>query len=492
VTQDALTHSEQLQQRVVMTTYDKFYINGQWVASQGTSSIDVFDSITEEVMATVPEGTAKDVADAARAARAAFDSWSTLPAEERAKYMNRIGDALAGRIDEISSAISRETGMNKMLSQLVQVGLPINSFKTAAALAESFNFSKEIGSSLVVREPIGVVGCITPWNYPLHQIAAKVAYAMAAGCTVVLKPSEVAPIDAFMLAEIIHEVGLPAGVFNLVTGTGPVVGEAISASEDIDMVSFTGSTRAGRRVMQVGAESIKKISLELGGKSANIICDDLDAENFGKAVMGGVGKAFLNSGQTCSALTRMLVPRTRLTEAEAAAAAVAEGMKVGDPFAEGTNLGPLASSAQRDRVQMYINKGIEEGATLIAGGLGAPEGLTTGFYVKPTVFSNVTNDMTIAQEEIFGPVLCILPYDNLDEAVEIANGTVYGLAGAVFSADKDKAIAIARRMKTGQVEVNGGAFNPNAPFGGYKQSGIGRELGEYGFEEFLEIKSLQL
>ncbi len=475
-----------------MTTYDKFYINGQWVASQGTSSIDVFDSITEEVMATVPEGTAKDVADAARAARAAFDSWSTLPAEERAKYMNRIGDALAGRIDEISSAISRETGMNKMLSQLVQVGLPINSFKTAAALAESFNFSKEIGSSLVVREPIGVVGCITPWNYPLHQIAAKVAYAMAAGCTVVLKPSEVAPIDAFMLAEIIHEVGLPAGVFNLVTGTGPVVGEAISASEDIDMVSFTGSTRAGRRVMQVGAETIKKISLELGGKSANIICDDLDAENFGKAVMGGVGKAFLNSGQTCSALTRMLVPRTRLAEAETAAAAVAEGMKVGDPFAEGTNLGPLASSAQRDRVQMYINKGIEEGATLIAGGLGAPEGLTTGFYVKPTVFSNVTNDMTIAQEEIFGPVLCILPYDTLDEAVEIANGTVYGLAGAVFSADKDKAIAIARRMKTGQVEVNGGAFNPNAPFGGYKQSGIGRELGEYGFEEFLEIKSLQL
>ena len=475
-----------------MTTYDKFYINGQWVASQGTSSIDVFDSITEEVMATIPEGIAKDVADAARAARAAFDSWSTLPVEERAKYINRIGDALAGRMDEISSAISRETGMNKMLSQLVQVGLPINSFKTAAALAESFNFSKEIGSSVVVREPIGVVGCITPWNYPLHQIAAKVAYAMAAGCTVVLKPSEVAPIDAFMLAEIIHEVGLPAGVFNLVTGTGPVVGEAISSSEDIDMVSFTGSTRAGRRVMQVGAETIKKISLELGGKSANIICDDLDAETFGKAVMGGVGKAFLNSGQTCSALTRMLVPRARLAEAEAAAAAVADGMKVGDPFAEGTNLGPLASAAQRDRVQMYINKGIEEGATLIAGGLGAPEGLTTGFYVKPTVFSNVTNDMTIAQEEIFGPVLSILPYDSLDEAVEIANGTVYGLAGAVYSADKDKAIAIARRMKTGQVEVNGGAFNPNAPFGGYKQSGIGRELGEYGFEEFLEIKSLQL
>lgn len=475
-----------------MTTYDKIYINGQWVSSKGTGTISVFDSVTEEVMATIPDGTADDVAVAAAAARAAFDSWSTLPAEERAKYMNRIGDALGGRMDEIASAISRETGMAKPLSNIIQVGIPINSFKQAALLAETFNFTKEIGSSLVVREPIGVVGCITPWNYPLHQIAAKVAFAMAAGCTVVLKPSEVAPIDAFMLAEIIHEVGLPAGVFNLVTGTGPVVGEAIAASPDIDMVSFTGSTRAGRRVMQVGAETVKKIALELGGKSANIICDDLDAETFGKAVMGGTGKAFLNSGQTCSALTRMLVPRSRLAEAEAAAAAVAGGMKVGDPFAEGTNLGPLASAAQRDRVQMYINKGIEEGATLIAGGLGAPDGLDKGYYVKPTVFSNVTNDMTIAQEEIFGPVLSILPYDDIDQAVEIANGTVYGLAGAVFSADKDKAIAIAKRMKTGQVEVNGGAFNPNAPFGGYKQSGIGRELGEYGFEEFLEIKSLQL
>lgn len=475
-----------------MTTYDKIYINGQWVSSKGTGTISVFDSVTEEVMATIPDGTADDVAAAATAARAAFDSWSTLPAEERAKYMNRIGDALGGRMDEIASAISRETGMAKPLSNIIQVGIPINSFKQAALLAETFNFTKEIGSSLVVREPIGVVGCITPWNYPLHQIAAKVAFAMAAGCTVVLKPSEVAPIDAFMLAEIIDEVGLPAGVFNLVTGTGPVVGEAIAASPDIDMVSFTGSTRAGRRVMQVGAETVKKIALELGGKSANIICDDLDAETFGKAVMGGTGKAFLNSGQTCSALTRMLVPRSRLAEAEAAAAAVAGGMKVGDPFAEGTNLGPLASAAQRDRVQMYINKGIEEGATLIAGGLGAPDGLDKGYYVKPTVFSNVTNDMTIAQEEIFGPVLSILPYDDIDQAVEIANGTVYGLAGAVFSADKDKAIAIAKRMKTGQVEVNGGAFNPNAPFGGYKQSGIGRELGEYGFEEFLEIKSLQL
>jgi acyl-CoA reductase-like NAD-dependent aldehyde dehydrogenase len=336
------------------------------------------------------------------------------------------------------------------------------------------------------------VGCITPWNYPLHQIAAKVAFAMAAGCTVVLKPSEVAPIDAFMLAEIIHEVGLPAGVFNLVTGTGPVVGEAIAASPDVDMVSFTGSTRAGRRVMQVGAETIKKVALELGGKSANIICDDLDDETFTKAVMGGTGQAFLNSGQTCSLLSRMLVPRAKLEQAEALAAAVANNIKVGDPFAEGTNVGPLASAAQRDRVQMYINKGIEEGAKLIAGGAGAPEGLNTGYYVKPTVFSEVSNDMTIAQEEIFGPVLSIIPYDGIDDAVAIANDSVYGLAGAVFAKDKETGIAIARRIRTGQVTVNGGGFNPNAPFGGYKQSGVGRELGEYGFEEFLEIKSLQL
>jgi acyl-CoA reductase-like NAD-dependent aldehyde dehydrogenase len=326
----------------------------------------------------------------------------------------------------------------------------------------------------------------------LHQISAKVAFAMAAGCTVVLKPSEVAPVDAFILAEIIHEAGLPKGVFNLVTGTGPVVGEAIAASADIDMVSFTGSTRAGKRVAQVGAETIKKIALELGGKSANIICDDLDEATFAKAVMGGVGKAFLNSGQTCSALTRMLVPRARLAEAEKSVVTAASGMKVGDPFAEGSNLGPLASAAQRDRVQSYIAKGIEEGAKLIFGGPGAPEGLTTGYYVNPTVFSEVKNSMTIAQEEIFGPVLVMIPYDTEDDAVAIANDSPYGLAGAVFSADKDKAIAIAKRMRTGQVEVNGGAFNPNAPFGGYKQSGIGRELGEYGFEEFLQIKSLQL
>jgi aldehyde dehydrogenase (NAD+) len=474
-----------------VTNYYKLYINGTWVPSTSSETIEVIDSITEDVMATIPAGTADDVDAAAKAARAAFESWAGLPVEERAKYLTRIGDALGARMDEIATAISKETGMPKPLSQLVQVGLPINSFNQAAAVAEAFPYEEQVGNSLIVREPIGVVGCITPWNYPLHQIAAKVAFAMAAGCTVVLKPSEVAPVDAFILAEIVHEVGVPAGVFNLVSGVGPVVGEAIAAHPDVDMVSFTGSTRAGKRVAQVGAETIKKIALELGGKSANILLDDLDEAGFKKAVASGVGKAFLNSGQTCSALTRMLVPRERLAEAEAIAATTAESMKVGDPFADGTNLGPLASAAQRDRVQSYISKGIDEGAKLIAGGPGAPEGVDRGFYVRPTVFSDVRDDMTIAQEEIFGPVLAILPYDDEEDAVRIANGVVYGLAGGVSSADPARAERVARRLRTGQVEVNGGSFNPNAPFGGYKQSGIGREYGRFGLEEFLEVKSLQ-
>ena len=475
-----------------MTIYDKLYINGAWAPSASADTIDVIDSVNEEVMATVPAGTAADVDAAVAAAKGAFESWSSTPVEERAKYMTRIGDSLGARMDEIATAISKETGMAKWLSQLVQVGLPINSFNQAAAVAQGYQFEENVGSSLVVREPIGVVACITPWNYPLHQIAAKVAYAMAAGCTVVLKPSEVAPVDAFILAEVIDEIGLPGGVFNLVSGVGPVVGEAMASHPDVDMVSFTGSTRAGKRVAQLGAETIKKIALELGGKSANVLLADLDEAGFKKAVRDGVGKAFLNSGQTCSALTRMLVPRERLAEAEAIAGATANAMVVGDPFAEGVHLGPLASAAQRDRVQGYIQKGIDEGATLVAGGLGKPEGVDVGFYVRPTVFSAVTPEMTIAQEEIFGPVLSILPYADEDDAVRIANGVVYGLAGGVWSADKAHAEQVARRLRTGQVEVNGGAFNPNAPFGGYKQSGIGREYGRFGLEEFLEIKSLQL
>ncbi|MEO6122100.1 MAG: aldehyde dehydrogenase family protein [Ilumatobacteraceae bacterium] len=475
-----------------VTNFDKLYINGAWVASTSAETLDVFDSVTESVMATIPSGTAADVDAAVSAAKAAFESWTSTPVEERAKYLTRIGDALGARMDEIATAISKETGMAKWLSQMVQVGLPINSFNQAAALAESYQFEEKVGSSLVVREGIGVVGCITPWNYPLHQIAAKVAFAMAAGCTVVLKPSEVAPIDAFILADIINEIGLPAGVFNLVSGVGPVVGEAMASHPDVDMISFTGSTRAGKRVAQLGAETIKKIALELGGKSANIMLDDLDEAGFQKAVADGVGKAFLNSGQTCSALTRMLVPKGRLAEAEAIAGATASAMVVGSPFAEGVHLGPLASAAQRDRVQGFIQKGIDEGATLVAGGLGKPEGVGVGYYVRPTVFSGVRDDMTIAQEEIFGPVLSILPYEDEEDAVRIANGVVYGLAGGVWSGDKSHAEQVARRLRTGQVEVNGGAFNPNAPFGGYKQSGIGREYGRFGLEEFLEIKSLQL
>jgi acyl-CoA reductase-like NAD-dependent aldehyde dehydrogenase len=471
--------------------FDQHYIDGRWVAPGSDEKIEVFDSVTEEVMATVPAGTAADVDAAVTAAQAAFPSWAATPVDERAKYLTRIGDSLGARMDELATTISKETGMAKWLSQLVQVGLPINSFNQAAAIAESFPFEEVQGNSTIVREPIGVVGCITPWNYPLHQIAAKVAYAMAAGCTVVLKPSEVAPLDAFVLAEIIDEVGLPAGVFNLVSGIGSVVGEAIAAHPGVDMVSFTGSTRAGRRVAQLGAENIKKVALELGGKSANVLLDDLDEKGFAKAVRDGVGKAFLNSGQTCSALTRMLVPRERLAEAEAAAAAAADAVTVGDPFTEGVQLGPLASAAQRERVNGYITKGIDEGAKVVVGGPGAPEGLDRGYFVRPTVFSDVAPEMTIAQEEIFGPVLSILPYADEDDAVRIANGVVYGLAGGVWAGDPARADAVARRLRTGQVEVNGGAFNPNAPFGGYKQSGVGREYGRFGFEEFLEVKSIQ-
>ncbi len=334
-----------------------------------------------------------------------------------------------------------------------------------------------------------MVGCITPWNYPLHQIAAKVAPALAAGCTVVLKPSEVAPLNAFVLAEIFDEVGAPPGVFNLVSGPGPVVGEAIAAHPDVDMVSFTGSTRAGKRVSEVAAATVKRVALELGGKSANVILSDAD---LAAAVTDGVGKCYFNSGQTCSALTRMLVPRDRLAEAEDLARTAAETFTTGDPFAEGTRLGPLVSATQRDRVRGYIDKGIGEGATLVTGGAEAPEGLETGFFVRPTVFSSVTPDMVIAREEIFGPVLVIMPYDTEEEAIEIANGTDYGLAGGVWSGDPDRAKAVARRLRTGQVEVNGGNFNPMAPFGGYKQSGNGREFGAFGLEEFLEVKSLQL
>jgi acyl-CoA reductase-like NAD-dependent aldehyde dehydrogenase len=478
-----------------VTSYDKIYIDGAWVPSQGSGSIDVFDSTNGEVIATVPEGTAADVDTAVEAARAAFQTWSVTTPEERAKAMTRIGEGLAARMDEIATVITREAGMPKWLSSIVQAGLPINSFNTAASLAESYEYESTVGNSLVVKEPVGVVGAITPWNYPLHQIAAKVAYAMAAGCTVVLKPSEVAPIDAFILAEIVHDAGLPAGVFNMVSGTGPEVGEAIAGHPGVDMVSFTGSTRAGKRVAEVAAQTLKRVALELGGKSANVLLDDLDDEGFEKAVRDGVGKAYINSGQTCTALTRMLVPADRLADAERIAADEVETkFQPRDPFADGAMLGPLSSQAQVERVTGYIRKGIDEGAKVVTGGPERPEGegLEGGFYVTPTVFSEVRNDMTIAQEEIFGPVLSIISYEGEDEAAAIANDSAYGLSGGVWSADAERAKAFARRIRTGQIEVNGGAFNPNAPFGGYKNSGYGREYGAHGFEEFLEVKSMQL
>lgn len=474
-----------------MITRDTVYLNGTWTAPHGSAALDVFDSVDGNVMARIPACDGEDVDAAVRAAAAAFPAWSSLSPERRAEWSTRIADGLAARTDELADVMSRETGMSRILSQLIQVGLPINSFRQAASIATSFEYERTIGNSVVVREPIGVVACITPWNYPLHQIAGKVAFALAAGCCVVLKPSEVAPLDAFILAEVVDAAGLPKGVFNLLTGTGPVVGEALAAHPLVDMVSFTGSTRAGKRVAAVAAETMKKVALELGGKSPNVICDDLDADTFAKAVSSGVGKAFLNSGQTCSALTRMLVPRSRLAEAERIAAATASKMTVGDPFSPDTQLGPLASAAQQDRVRGFIRTGIDEGAKLLVGGPDVPAGMTTGYYVRPTVFSNVTSTMTIAREEIFGPVLCIMPYDDEEDAVRIANDTIYGLAGGVWAATPKRARSIASRIRAGQIEINGGGFNPNAPFGGYKQSGVGREMGPYGFEEFLQVKSLQ-
>ncbi len=474
--------------------HDKLYIDGTWVSSSGSETIDVYDSTDGSVFGSIPAGTADDLDKAAKAARAAFDGWAAKTPEERGKICGRIAEGLGARMDEIATVVTREAGMPKWLSQIVQAGLPINSFATAAQLAENYEYEEKVGNSLVVKEPVGVVGCITPWNYPLHQIAAKVAYAMAAGCTVVLKPSEVAPLDAFILAEVIHDIGVPAGVFNMVTGTGPVVGEAISNHPDIDMVSFTGSTRAGQAVAAASSKTLKRVALELGGKSANILLDDLDDAGFEAAVRDGVGKCYINSGQTCTALTRMLVPRGRLADAERIAADEVETkFQPTDPFADGAMLGPLSSRAQVDRVTEYIRTGIEGGAKLVTGGPDKPEGVNAdGFFVRPTVFSDVTNDMAIAQEEIFGPVLSILPYDTEDEAVAIANDSPYGLSGGVQGGDLDKAQAVARRIRTGQIEVNQGSFNPNAPFGGYKQSGYGREYGRHGFEEFLEIKSMQL
>ncbi|MEX2241840.1 MAG: aldehyde dehydrogenase family protein [Burkholderiales bacterium] len=472
-----------------MLMRDKLFIGGQWVAPSAKETLDVHSAGTGEVMGKVPAGTERDIDAAVAAAHAALEGWSRTPAERRAEFLQKISDGLKARADELAKTIAQEVGMPIKLAGRIQAGLPIANFANYARIAREFKFEERVGNSLVVKEPVGVVGAITPWNYPLHQIALKVAPALAAGCTVVLKPSEIAPFNAFILAEVVESVGLPKGVFNLVTGFGPVVGEALVKHPKVDMISFTGSTRAGKRISEVAAQQVKRVALELGGKSASVILEDAD---LAAAVKGTVNGCFLNSGQTCTALTRMLVPASKYEEAAKLAVEAAKGFTLGDPLQESTRLGPLSSQAQLERVRSYIRKGLEEGAELLAGGAEPPEGLPGGYFVKPTVFGRVRNSMTIAQEEIFGPVLAIIPYKDAEEAVRIANDSPYGLAGAVWSKDDAHAQAVARRIRAGQIDVNGGAFNMNAPFGGFKQSGHGREAGVYGLEEFLELKSLQL
>ena len=438
-------------------------------------------------MASVPAGTSQEAATAVMAARAAFDSWSALPVETRAAFLDKIAAGIKARSNELALAIAREVGMPLKMAKAIQVGGPAWHWGNFAKVARSFEWEKKVGNSLVVREPIGVVGCITPWNFPLSQITLKIAPAMVAGCTVVLKPSEIAPVNAMILAEIIHEAGLPPGVFNLVNGLGPVVGEVLASHPQVDMVSFTGSTRAGKRVSELACQSVKRIALELGGKSASVI---LDSANFETAIKGTIGACMLNSGQTCSAHTRMLVPAKRYEEVKALAQAAIAKFSLGLSLDEASNLGPLVSAMQRDRVIGFIKTGMAEGADVIAGGA-KPPAFKTGYFVEPTVLGIKSTD-TLAQEEIFGPVLVVIPYKDQEDAIQIANSTIYGLGGAVWAGTDEEAISVARRMRTGQVDINGGPFNPNAPFGGYKQSGNGRENGVYGFEEFLEFKSLQL
>ncbi|WP_182379247.1 aldehyde dehydrogenase family protein [Nocardioides sp. WS12] len=472
-----------------MHNRNEIYVNGAWVRPHGTDRLEVINSATEEVIGTIPDCNPVDVDAAVAAARAAFDSWSTTPVADRVKCLNLIAEGLAARGETLGDLLSAEVGMPVLMARQIQVGFASAIFAATASVLENYEAEQTLGKSLIVREPVGVVAAITPWNFPLQQSSAKVALALAAGCTVVLKPSEITPLGVCVLAEVIDEVGLPPGVFNLVLGSGPGVGEALVAHPDVDMVTFTGSTRAGKRVQQLAAETVKRVTLELGGKSPNVLLEDADLP---AAVTNAVHKAYFNSGQTCSALTRLIVPRSRLAEVEELAKQVAESIPMGDPTSETSVLGPLVSDLQRERVRGYIRTGIEEGAKLITGGPEAPEGLERGYYVRATIFSEVTTAMTIHKEEIFGPVLAIEPYDTEAEAIEIANDTIYGLAGAVWSADRARAIAVARKIRAGQIEVNGGDFNLIAPFGGYKQSGNGRENGSIGLEEFFEIKSLQL
>ncbi|MEW1637653.1 aldehyde dehydrogenase family protein [Streptomyces sp. NPDC093801] len=469
-----------------MKAHDGMYIGGEWRPAAGSGRIEVVNPADEQIIAGVPAGSAEDVDAAVRAARAAFPGWAATPAAERAALIGALRDVLVARKAEFAETITAELGSPIGFAEAVHVGAPVAVASSYAELAASYAFEERLGNSTVFLEPVGVVGAITPWNYPLHQVVAKVAPALAAGCTIVLKPAEDTPLTAQLFAEAVHEAGIPAGVFNLVTGTGPVAGQALAEHEGVDLVSFTGSTAVGRKIGAIAGAAVKRVALELGGKSANVI---LPGADLAKAVAAGVGHVMNNTGQSCNALTRMLVHRDQYEEAVALAAATVAKYPSGDPRDPGTRLGPVVNATQRDRVRGYIGKGVEEGARLVAGGLDAPH--EHGYFVAPTVFADVTPDMTIAQEEIFGPVLAILSYEDEDEALRIANSTVYGLGGAVWAADADTAVAFARRMDTGQVDINGGRFNVLAPFGGYKQSGVGRELGPHGLGEYLQTKSLQ-
>ncbi|MGA2952983.1 MAG: aldehyde dehydrogenase family protein [Caulobacteraceae bacterium] len=469
-----------------MREYLKFYIDGQWVDPVTPKTLDVINPATEAVAGKISAGSAADVDKAVAAAKKAFESYSQTTREERIDLLERIQAEYQKRFGDIAHAITEEMGAPASLAQRAQAPIGIGHIATGIAVLKNFQFEEERGTTRIVKEPIGVVGMITPWNWPINQIACKVIPALATGCTMVLKPSEEAPFSAILWAEVMQAAGVPAGVFNLVNGTGAEVGAAISSHPDVDMVSFTGSTRAGVEVAKAAAPTVKRVAQELGGKSPNIILEDAD---FPTAVGGGVRHVMQNSGQSCNAPTRMLVPSKRMEEAMVIAKEAADSTTVGDPNGN-AQIGPVVNKTQWEKIQRLIKAGIEEGATLVTGGPGRPEGLDKGFYVKPTVFANVKNDMTIAKEEIFGPVVSILGYESVDEAVEIGNATEYGLAAYVSGTDQAKVRAVASRLRAGQVAINGAGGDMMAPFGGYKMSGNGREWGDYGFHEFLETKAV--
>jgi aldehyde dehydrogenase (NAD+) len=464
-----------------------FYIDGRWVPPAQPKTLDVINPATEEPIGRISLGGAADVDRAVAAARRAFETYSRTSREERIALLERVMGAYQARLGDLAETISQEMGAPMWLAKAAQAPSGLAHLAQALEVLRSYAFVENKGTTRILKEPVGVCGFITPWNWPVNQIMCKVAPALAAGCTMVLKPSEIAPLSGIVVAEILHEAGVPPGVFNLVNGDGATVGAALAAHPDIDMVSFTGSTRAGVQVAKAAADSVKRVAQELGGKSANIILDDADLK---RAVQGGVRSCFTNSGQSCNAPTRMLVPRSRHAEAVGIAKAAAEAVKVGDPHTEGTTIGPVVSGAQFEKIQRLIEAGIKEGAELVTGGLGRPDGLERGYYVRPTIFANVRNDMTIAREEVFGPVLAILPYGDEEEAIRIANDTPYGLAGYVASGDPERALRVASRLRAGNVHLNGAGPDFAAPFGGYKQSGNGREWGEHGFEEFLEVKAV--